>query len=111
MAKAKATGRNVPSGERPASNTNPLKAVADVERVVPAAPAQALQSAGATDAKGPLPGQDIELTEREEMIRQAAYHRYLQRNGDAGSAEDDWLSAESEIDGPGPQTEGKRERP
>ena len=57
------------------------------------------------------PREDDELMEREQMIRQAAYHRYLQRNGAPGNPDDDWRAAEAEIDRPGPQTDGKRQLP
>lgn len=33
----------------------------------------------------------------EEKIRQRAYELFLERNGHAGSAEQDWLQAEAEV--------------
>ena len=37
------------------------------------------------------------LEERENMIREAAYHKYLQRGGESGHELEDWLAAEAEI--------------
>lgn len=39
------------------------------------------------------------LEEREAMIREAAYYRYLARGGLPGHELDDWLEAEREIEG------------
>lgn len=37
------------------------------------------------------------LEERENMIRDAAYFKYLQRGGESGHELEDWLAAEAEI--------------
>jgi len=40
-----------------------------------------------------------DLAERDRRIRLAAYYRYEARGGQPGHQLDDWLAAESEIDG------------
>lgn len=37
------------------------------------------------------------LEERENMIREAAYYRYLRRGRESGHEMDDWLAAEAEL--------------
>lgn len=37
------------------------------------------------------------VEERENMIREAAYYRYLERGGEGGHDMDDWLAAEAEL--------------
>ena len=100
MSKPKNAG-SVASNATPAAKSKSPKSASSTQAAKMTSP-----SPGATE-----PGEDVELVEREQMIRQAAYHRYLQRNGAPGNPEDDWRAAEAEIDRPGPQTNGKRERP
>jgi Protein of unknown function (DUF2934) len=40
----------------------------------------------------------VETKSREERVREAAYQRYLMRDGDQGDPEIDWLAAEAQID-------------
>lgn len=58
----------------------------------------------ANDQGGPLIEPDeavdeVQRAAREDLIRREAYRRYQERGGEAGSAVDDWLEAEREVDG------------
>jgi Protein of unknown function (DUF2934) len=104
MSKAKAipsVADRVPSEQRQ-PKTKSVKSIT---------PTQHPTSTATVPGDTPVPGEDVELKEREQMIRQSAYERYLQRQGAPGNPVDDWLAAEAEIDQPGPQTNGKREKP
>lgn len=50
-----------------------------------------------TSATKPQSGHDV--VNIEERIRNRAYELFLERNGDGGSPEEDWIRAESEIRG------------
>ncbi|HVC10288.1 MAG TPA: DUF2934 domain-containing protein [Burkholderiales bacterium] len=45
-----------------------------------------------------VPGAIVGAEERQALVRQAAYQRYLQRGGADGRDLDDWLAAEAEVD-------------
>ena len=47
---------------------------------------------------GGVPGAMVSAEERQALVRQAAYQRYLQRGGADGRDLDDWLAAEAEVD-------------
>lgn len=116
-AKSKSFQPVAPVSQTADQTKRPLKAgnvqPAKIANVQPANAPNDPASGSATTSIAPgvvEPGEDVELVEREQMIRQAAYHRYLQRNGAPGNPDDDWRAAEAEIDRPGPQTDGKRQR-
>jgi hypothetical protein len=44
---------------------------------------------------------ETSLNDRVEQVRKAAYARYKQRGFEGGHEEEDWLSAEAEIDASG----------
>ena len=50
-------------------------------------------------APDPLQRKPISGAITEEQIRQRAYELYLERGGEDGHAEEDWLRAEAEIRG------------
>ena len=50
-----------------------------------------------TRAKATIP-MTVTAEERQNMIREAAYYRAEQRGFQGGSAEEDWLLAEQEVD-------------
>jgi hypothetical protein len=43
-------------------------------------------------------GRFVSAEERQRMIREAAYDRYVRRNFADGHALEDWLAAEAEVD-------------
>ena len=57
----------------------------------------------ANDKQTPGSGQPkpISRADLQEQIRQRAYELYLERGGQEGHAEEDWLRAEAEISSPG----------
>ena len=53
----------------------------------------------AADRSGAHTARSVSAEERQRLVRQAAYYRYVRRNFADGHALDDWLAAEAEVDG------------
>ena len=59
---------------------------------------EAHKTQGAPGQDAPSEQTDATDTGREEAIRKAAYEAYLRRGDAPGSATDDWLEAEAQVD-------------